>query len=48
MPVILRSTEEVDRWMTAQVEEIPQLKQPLQDHSLIIVARGTKEDGLAA
>ena len=47
MPVILRSTEEVERWMTAQAEEIPQLQQPLQDHSLIIVARGTKEDGLA-
>jgi putative SOS response-associated peptidase YedK len=45
MPVILRTADAVDRWMTAPAEDVPALKQPLPDGSLRIVARGTKEDG---
>jgi putative SOS response-associated peptidase YedK len=45
MPVILRTTEEIECWMTVTPEEILKLQQPLPDQSLIIVARGKKEDG---
>lgn len=48
MPVILRTQKEVDRWMTAPAEEVPALQRKLPDDSLSIVARGVKEDGLAA
>lgn len=48
MPVILRTQEEVDRWLTALPEEVPALQKKLPDDSLIIVAQGVKEDGLAA
>lgn len=44
MPVILRTTEEIDRWMTAPAENIGKLQQPLPDGSLRIVAKGEKED----
>jgi putative SOS response-associated peptidase YedK len=48
MPVILRTQEEVDRWMTAPVGDAPTLQLKLPDNSLIVVAKGVKEDGLAA
>ena len=44
MPVILRSREEVDQWMTAPAPEELMLQRPLPDGSLVIVARGAKED----
>jgi len=45
MPVILRTPEEVDRWMTASPDDVPKLQQKLPDNSLTIVAKGVKEDG---
>lgn len=45
MPVILRTSDEIDRWMTASAEGVGNLQQPLPDGSLRIVARGEKEDG---
>jgi putative SOS response-associated peptidase YedK len=48
MPVILRTQGEVDRWMTAPVEDVPMLHLKLPDNSLMVVAKGVKEDGLAA
>jgi putative SOS response-associated peptidase YedK len=47
MPVILRTPEEVDRWMTAPAADVPSLQMKLPDGSLQIVARGKKQDGLA-
>lgn len=44
MPVILRSCEEVEQWLTAPWDEARQLKRPLPDGSLTIVAIGSKED----
>ena len=44
MPVILRTPEEVDLWMTAQAPEALALQRSLPDGSLVIVARGSKED----
>src|SRR4051812_22136366 len=48
MPVILRTQEEVDRWLTSPAEQVPALQQKLPGGSLAIVAKGVKEDGLAA
>ena len=44
MPVILRNPEEIDLWMTGTPAEALNLQRPLADHSLRVVARGTKED----
>jgi putative SOS response-associated peptidase YedK len=44
MPVILRTPEEVDAWMTAPADQVPTLQQVLPDGSLSIVAAGLKED----
>jgi putative SOS response-associated peptidase YedK len=46
MLVILRTAEEIDRWMTAPAADVPSFQKPLSDGSLKIVAKGTKEDGL--
>jgi putative SOS response-associated peptidase YedK len=46
MPVILRTQEEVDLWMTASGKDALMLQRPLPDNALRIVARGQKQDGL--
>ena len=45
MPVIFRTDEECEIWMTAPLAEAMTLQRPLPDGSLQIAARGTKEDG---
>jgi putative SOS response-associated peptidase YedK len=45
MPVILRTREEIDLWMTAPATEALELQRPLPDNALMIVARGAKQDG---
>lgn len=44
MPVILTTPEEIETWMTAPTDEAMKLQRPLQDGSLVIVARGSKKD----
>ena len=44
MPVILRTREEIARWLTAPLQEALELQRPLPDKSLIVVARGLKMD----
>lgn len=44
MPVILRTLDEVDAWLTAPAADVPKLQRPLPDGLLQIVARGVKED----
>jgi putative SOS response-associated peptidase YedK len=44
MPVILRTPEEIDLWMTAPIAEAVKLQRPLPDDALVIVARGGKKD----
>jgi putative SOS response-associated peptidase YedK len=48
MPVILTAADEMERWMTAPATEALQLQRPLPDGALRIVARGEKEDAMAA
>ena len=45
MPVILRTEEEIETWLTAPAEEALKLQGPLFDGSLKVVARGVKKDG---
>jgi putative SOS response-associated peptidase YedK len=47
MPVILRTPDEVETWMTAPLDEALKLQRPLADGTLRIVARGVKEDANA-
>jgi putative SOS response-associated peptidase YedK len=44
MPVILRTDDEIETWMTAPPEEALKLQRPLPDWSLKVVATGEKED----
>jgi putative SOS response-associated peptidase YedK len=44
MPVILRTPDEVDTWMTTPTAEALKLQRPLPDGTLRIVAHGTKTD----
>lgn len=44
MPVILTTTDEVESWLAAPEAEALELQRPLPDGSLVIVARGEKED----
>jgi putative SOS response-associated peptidase YedK len=48
MPVILTRPDEVDRWLEAEMPDVLTLQRPLPDDTLMIVASGEKEDGLAA
>jgi len=48
MPVILRTQNEVETWMTAPTDEALRLQRPLPDGSLAIVARGQRNDPMAA
>jgi putative SOS response-associated peptidase YedK len=45
MPVIPRSQEEIEHWMTAPAPEALELQQALPDGTLKIGARGGKKDG---
>jgi putative SOS response-associated peptidase YedK len=45
MPVVLRTSEEFDRWMTALPAEALKLQKPLPNGALRIVAHGGKVDG---
>jgi putative SOS response-associated peptidase YedK len=45
MPVVLRTTAEIDAWLTAPTPEALMLQRPLPDDALIVVARGQKQDG---
>ncbi|GAB0119803.1 SOS response-associated peptidase [Acidisoma sp. 7E03] len=44
MPVILRTPDEVDHWLSAPALEALRLQRPLPDGSLRIVGRGAKQD----
>jgi putative SOS response-associated peptidase YedK len=48
MPVILTMTEEIEMWLKAPAAEALRLQRPLRDDALRIVARGQKQDGVAA
>lgn len=48
MPVILRTPEEADIWMTAPAAEALTLQRSLPDGALQIVAQGAKEDAGAS
>lgn len=45
MPVILRTPDEVETWLTADWKEAKELQRPLPDGVLQIVRRGEKQDG---
>jgi putative SOS response-associated peptidase YedK len=47
MPVILRTTDEIETWLTAPPNEAMKLQRPLPDGSLVIVGTGMKEDEAA-
>ncbi|MFG1399805.1 SOS response-associated peptidase [Roseixanthobacter pseudopolyaromaticivorans] len=47
MPAILTDPEEVEAWLTAPWEEACRLQRPLPDNALMVVARGSKNDGPA-
>jgi hypothetical protein len=44
MPVILRTAEECDTWLTVDPAEALKMQRPLPDNALEIVATGEKED----
>ena len=48
MPVILITAAERETWLTAPVEKALKLQRPLAKDDLMIVARGEKQDGMAA
>jgi putative SOS response-associated peptidase YedK len=45
MPVIFTTADEIDLWMTAPPVEALLLQRPLPDGTLMVVARGEKQDG---
>ncbi len=46
MPVILTTSDEVERWLTAEPAEALTLQRPLPDDALRIVAKGERADSL--
>jgi putative SOS response-associated peptidase YedK len=48
MPLILRTLEEMEVWMTAPATDALTLQRPLPDGALRIVAQGRKEDSGSA
>jgi putative SOS response-associated peptidase YedK len=48
MPLILRTLEEMEVWMTAPATDALKLQRPLPDGALRIVAQGRKEDSGSA
>ena len=44
MPVILTTSEEIERGMTAPTEDALRLQRPLNDGALTVVARGPNKD----
>jgi hypothetical protein len=48
MPAILTTPDEVDQWLEAEAIDSLTLQRPLPDDALRIVAKGEKEDGVAA
>ena len=48
MPVILTTPAEFDHWLEQDTLDALALQRPLPDHALRIVAKGEKEDGVAA
>jgi putative SOS response-associated peptidase YedK len=47
MPVILRTEEECDTWLSAPWPEATKLQRPLPDGALRIVAHGARQDEAA-
>ena len=45
MPVILRTKQEIEDWLTLPMEDAMQMQKPLPDGVLEVVARGVNEDG---
>ena len=45
MPVIFTSSDEIDTWLTVPWDKAKELQRPLEDGTLEIVARGTRQDG---
>ena len=48
MQVILTTPTEFDHWLEQDTLDALALQRPLPDHALRIVAKGEKEDGVAA
>ncbi len=44
-PVILKTPDEVDVWLSAETKDALELQRPLPDGALKIVARGERSDG---
>jgi len=48
MPVILTTSAEVDLWLESEAADALALQRPLPDDMLAVVAKGEREDSLAA
>jgi putative SOS response-associated peptidase YedK len=46
MPVILTAADEIDAWLNAPAPIALELQRPLRDDALVVVARGSNQDGL--
>jgi putative SOS response-associated peptidase YedK len=46
MPVILTAADEIDAWLNAPAPIALELQRPLPDDALVVVARGSNQDGL--
>jgi len=44
MPVILTKPEDIALWLSAPMQDALELQRPLSDGSLMVVARGEKQD----